>query len=204
MKKNYKGDASLSNQTIERKYANRTADLGADVVVPLAQAGICAAIIAALVFLVGRRVDATLYFGLGALLAVWLILLLDHRRALWIVERVAGVDLNQDGWTGEPETVRVEVVQRRGDNKGVSYIDLPVSASELRAIAQLILVRGVSFSRNSFAGILSQPRYNELAQVMEEKNLIVQLPGNRRVLTENGAAMLEQILYPDGVPSADD
>jgi hypothetical protein len=204
MKKNYESESELTSQTITRKYSNRTADLRADVVVPLSQAAICAALLTVLVLAVFRRPDAAIYVGLAALLVVWSVLLFDHRRALWVFENVSGLDVNRDGHTGEPSTVKVEVSQRKGDGQGMDFIDLPVSASELTKVAELILVRGATFSRNSFAGILSQPRYNELAQTMEARHLLIQTSGNKRFLTESGRRLLVKHLYPDGVPTEAD
>lgn len=139
--------------------------------------------------------------GLLALLAVWIFLLADHRRALWVVEKVTGFDFDGDGYTGEPTKVQVEFTRKGAGEKGMDFVDLPVSFDELHQIAQLTLVHGVTFSRNGLSPVLSQPRYNELAKIMEQRGLLIMLPNNRRVLTEKGAIALEKILYPDGAPN---
>jgi hypothetical protein len=138
-------------------------------------------------------VVAGLSFG-----ASWLWLLVDHRRALWSVERIVGVDLDGDGATGEPaQRVRVEVVENNGRQARIQYLDLPLSLDKLTDVAQAILEGGASLSRRALSDVLTQTEYNNLGPALVESGLARDLPGNRRELTGAGRSMLRELLEDD-------
>jgi hypothetical protein len=126
------------------------------VLIPLAQAiitavliGLATGIIAAWLGWPGWKLGITA----GCLTAVysWL-----SYRGRWaqILERLLGVDLNNDGFVGAPDPgpmppVRVELLQDEG--RAVDYIDLPASKEQLRELADGLQV-GRQFALTAWAG----------------------------------------------------
>jgi len=103
----------------EIRTPTRAPDLAGDVLVPLLQAGITGLLFAAGVVAVaaGSGYDGDLLaLGAGVCLSVgilaWLILLVDTRSLLRIVERLAHRDLDGDGQVGRPPTVERTVYLR--------------------------------------------------------------------------------------------
>lgn len=199
MNKKFEADAgAIDAQTVKRRYAHRSADVRADVIVPFLQSFVgCVAVTAALILL---QANPRIAAGVGILVfcVAWVILLIDHRRGLWMLEEFTGLDLDYDGVVGEPEpeVVRVEIVRDEQGARGMSFLDLPIKPSELRQIAELVINQGVAFSRDGLSGVLSQPRYNRLAQTMEDRGLLVKMSNNRRVLTKDGRATMKAVLNP--------
>ena len=84
----------------------------------------------------------------------WLILLGRWLGAVGRVERLLGIDLNNDGYIGdpepyEPEPVRIELIQDSG--RRCQFVDLPVSENQLIQLATGIQ-SGASFSEGQFTG----------------------------------------------------
>lgn len=104
---------------MERKEPTRPADLIADLLVPIGQAGVTggllasAATFAALQFDLVARADAlSLWVGLtlGIAAVAWLILLKATRALLYVIETLTGLDLDGDGAKGSPKrTLEVRV-----------------------------------------------------------------------------------------------
>jgi len=130
--------------------------------------------------------------GVLALAVATFVFVLQHRRLLWIVETMTGLDLDGDGERGEPLSVPVELVDREG--RKMRRFDLPLSNAELQAVATAVLRNGKAFSRPALRGVLSQGKFNRLAREMERRGLVVKLPGNRRELTAVGRATLRREL----------
>jgi len=74
----------------------------------------------------GRLAGVSFALGLSGSVVAFV---LGHRRAIWQRERRLGRDIDGDGYVGEPDTVRVEMVSDNG--KHSKYTDLPVSMDEL-------------------------------------------------------------------------
>jgi len=92
------------NYVREQRSPSRSAEVRADVVVPLLQSAVTglAGVVAGLAF---WGVRGGLALGLAVFCVTWLSLLMDHRRLLWRIERVSHLDLDRDGVRGEPEVV---------------------------------------------------------------------------------------------------
>jgi len=188
--------------TWERREPSRTAEMSGDVLVPLAQSGVTAVVGGVVGLLVAGPVAAGVAGGL-AFGASWLLLLADHRRALWMVEKISGVDLDNDGQVGDPgqaKRVRVEVVENNGRQARILYVDLPDSVNDidtLTDVARALLVDGANLSRDGLSSVLSQPQYNALAPALVDAGLAVRLRGNRRELSAAGRAMFRELLAND-------
>ena len=87
----------------------RSADVRSDFLLPALQATFTGALVAGVVaFVVWRSGDGDaggVFVGVAlvATLLVWVVLLGQHRRLMWAVERVLSQDVNRDGAIGEPQ-----------------------------------------------------------------------------------------------------
>jgi hypothetical protein len=136
---------------------------------------------------------------LGACLitvGAWLLLILDHRRLLWTVERWTGRDLDGDGQAGpppKPKTVRVEVAERARGHQTTRLADLPVSEELLTDVAIAVLRQGRGLSRGGLSHVLSDPAYRQLRRSMLEAGL-ARAEGKQTELTPAGRAYLRHYL----------
>ena len=104
----------------------RPAGFVSDVLVPLAQAAVTGALLAALLtvaaFALARDyIDAkpvAVWAGLALLImtGAWVPLLIGHHRLLWAWETLTGQDINQDGQIGKPEKRLLRVEHTDGDS----------------------------------------------------------------------------------------
>jgi len=124
-------------------------------------------------------------------------LLVDHRNALWVIERVTGQDLDGDQVTGDPlqvsppSTVRVELAEQHNGGQRLRWVDLPIGDDKLAAVAEAIQ-DGASFSRRGLSEVLTQGDYDKLSGAMLGAGLLHDV-GNKRILSGSGRAMLRQI-----------
>ena len=94
------GKTLQSGGSYERRAPARIGNLRGDLVLPLGQASVTALVGAILGgILSGWRIG--LVAGGVMFAGAWLLLLWDHRRALWVVERINGRDLDHDGAVGK-------------------------------------------------------------------------------------------------------
>jgi len=111
-----------------RKTPFRKQDIPSDVWVPLLQS-LITGILAAVVFSVitpqiaGWPWYAGLIIGLFVLAMAWTILLWAGRSMLWVIEEVTGVDINQDGHIGKPDTPLTKIEVKDGHSTRLA--DLP-------------------------------------------------------------------------------
>jgi len=190
------GAAMPAGASWERRQPSRTAELAGDVLVPAMQAIITGLVGAVVGGLVGGSPGAGLTSGAVVFGLAWLVLLLDHRNALWVIERVTGADLDGDQVVGKPEappptTVRVELRERHNGGQRLRWIDLPVGDDKLAAVAEAIQ-DGASFSRRGLSEVLTQGDYDKLSGAMLGAGLLHDV-GNKRILSGSGRAMLRQI-----------
>jgi len=101
----------------ERRAPTRSATVDGDVVVPLLQSGVTALVGGGLGLVAGRAiaggegaVGGFVVGSFGTFGVMWSVLLQQHRKALWAVERITGLDLDGDGHKGRPD-------RSKSDNK---------------------------------------------------------------------------------------
>ena len=186
---------------LETRRPARLADLRSDVGVPLAQAAVTGVAIGAVVGGLAGSVAAGLAASGGTFTATWLLLLRDHRRALWAVERIINQDLDHNGVVGEPPpalpVVRVELAQRNNGAESWRWLELPIDERKLGAVA-LAVRDGAPFSRRGLAEVLSQTDYERLAAKMLSAGLLHDVGSNRRVLSAAGRALMRRVVVAGG------
>lgn len=138
---------------LERLTPARVPEPWADVLVPACQALLTGALVAALViFLIGQLAPDTRgdlpAAWLGLALAItsvsWVLLLLDSRRLLWGLERITGMDLDDDDVIGELQTIEIHL-QEGGQTRIIGAQWLGMSDERLLMLAA-DLVRGRSLA----------------------------------------------------------
>jgi len=192
----------------ERRRPSRPATLESDVFVPGLQAlitgvtaGVCVGTLVAVAD--WPHLAATIGMGVaaGAMGATWLVLLGTHRKLLWEIERVSGMDWDQDGMVGEPPPpppmTKVEIVSERG--RRYRYVDVPLNDAELRSLADAVLRRGVGFARRALAAsdALIGEKYGDVMRAMLKGGLLRERgggPNSGVELTPAGRAFLRQYL----------
>lgn len=176
-----------------------------DVVVPLQQAAITAAVVtlpvAALTAAAGWPVYVPVIVGTISFTASWFWLLKDSRGLLRVTERIVNRDIDGDGRIGDepeiakPSRVQVEVTER--DPHGyhrMRFLDLPIDETNLQAFAKGILA-GKSFSERTWAGDgkpFSQNDFAALRDKLIDTGYARWKGGERRMgteLTAKGRAM---------------
>ena len=188
----------------ERRQPARRAEFGGDVLVPLTQGLITGVAAGAVGGLLSGSWTGAVVAGVCVFGVTWVTLLLDHRRALWTVERVTGRDLDHDGVVGEPEqrghncdhsppTVRVELAEDHDGGHRLRWFELPIDDHKLSKVAHAVLQEGAAFSRRGLAGVLSQHEYERLSSAMLDGGLLVDVGGNKRVLSGSGRALLRRV-----------
>ena len=185
---------------LETRRPARLADLRSDVGVPLAQAAVTGVAIGAVVGGLAGSVAAGLAASGGTFTATWLLLLRDHRRALWAIERIINHDLDHNGVVGEPPAppvVRVELAQRANGAESWRWLELPIDERKLRDVA-LAVRDGRPFSRRGLAEVLSQTDYERLAAKMLSAGLLHDVGSNRRVLSAAGRALMRRVVVAGG------
>ena len=100
----------------------------------------------------------------------------SSQRGQWLIEKIAGADLNKDGFIGRPEppapaeSVRIELIQDQG-RKG-DYIDLPYP-DKLPALAAGLLA-GRTFNQTAWTGrvgIFSRSEFDQVRDTLIERGL---------------------------------
>jgi hypothetical protein len=205
--------AIQAGATYEKRRPTRAASVASDVTVPAAQSAISGAIVGVIAGSGAALCGAgwhSLWWGAGAgALGVglaWLVILREHRAALWEVERIIGRDLDRDGHVGQPvptkrQPVQVEVVERdhRGRLKRMQWLKLPptVTDDHLQAIAHAVLIDGQDFSRRKLQDAMSVEAYGLLADAMLKGGLLRYKGKTQNAgveLTSSGRAFLRQFL----------
>ena len=188
------GEVIQRGGSYERRVPARVGTLRSDLVLPLGQAIVTALVGTILgVILGGWRLGVA---AGGVMFAItWLLLLWDHRRAMWVVEYITGQDLDRDGAIGkpEPQQVRVELVEDHRGGGRLRFLDLPITEAKLRDVARAVLGEGANFSRRGLGEVMSQADYERLARAMIKAGLLVDLPGNNRELSAAGRALLRRV-----------
>jgi len=194
------GDVAIpSGASWERRQPSGKAELIGDVLVPMLQATVTGIVGAMVGGLVGGHLGAAAIGGAVSFGLSWLVLLVDHRAALWAIETVAGQDIDGDQVVGNPDpepvsTVRVELAQRHPGGQRLRFVDLPIDDDKLSDVALAVLRNGSPFSRDGLSSVLSQTEYRRLSGAMVEAGLLHDLPGNRRELSASGRALLRRLV----------
>jgi len=102
-------------------------------------------------------------------------------RAMWMIERIAGADLNGDSFVGQPTqqqapalTAPIRVEVSRDEGRAVDFIDLPVKPEKLPQLARGLLA-GRSFNQTAWtgsAGIFSRSEFDALRDTMIQRGLL--------------------------------
>ena len=158
----------------------RADGLAERVIIPVLKAAIVALPTGALVgLLVGMLKLAwpVLYvMGITSLLAFLGVFWGSSKRGQWLIERIAGADLDGDGYTGEPipaphvTPVRVELVQDNGRHE--DWIDLPFP-EKLPELAEGLL-SGRSYSLSVWTGtggLFSRAEFEKIRDVLIGRGL---------------------------------
>ena len=193
----------------ELQRESRPADLVADLLVPLGQAGVTGSLVGGLIAYAVKALGypgeiLPLAGGLALAIAAgtWLLLLSDvRRRLLWAVERVTGQDLNHDGATGDPTKRVLEVHVKDGGQTRIVGADwLGIDDDRLIAFA-----RGVIGGRGLAEGAWAKDKtafpkgineYRKLRGRLLEAGLIQKVSAAGNVgfeLTHAGRAVLGRL-----------
>lgn len=141
---------------LELREPTRAATVESELIVPAGQA----AFTALLVLLLAADVCFVPWpwaglggLFLGVLLALWLALVVDGRKALWRLERSIGLDIDQDGDIGEPEPKRfvIELSQQTTAGRRTAWLDIPTTPEQFAPVARAA-VNGLSLSQDSWTG----------------------------------------------------
>ncbi len=150
---------------------------------------------------------------IGALtfVAVWL-LLQKRWLSLTNLEKLTGVDLNDDGVIGEPQITRIQIdeVTTQGHIRQSKYFDLPISEDKLTVLARGLL-GGRPFSEREWAGagrILSSNEFRSLRSEMIKRELLEMAnPKDQRqgyILTAPGRGLMKRFAgLPSPTPDGD-
>jgi len=157
----------LAGQEMTTEVPARPAGFVSDVVVPALQSLITGSLVGALViFLLGElgpewEIDPFKVW-MGVALAVsclsWLVLLGQTRRLLWAVERLTGLDINQDGATGKPQE-RLVVVNAAAGQEVARAKEHSARTSQFAQFVAGLAVRGTALA--AWEAELGRPTYVE-------------------------------------------
>lgn len=153
----------------------RAADVASDVVVPVLQAAVTGAVVGLAsigpVAFWGQSWVWCVAAGGGSFAVTWLLLLKDHRRSLWSIERIEGLVDAVLGDEPEPERerpvlgVKLEVKEKREGRKSSYKIqELGIDEETLRKVARMVS-NGIAFSTSGLSGSgkpLTRAQFEEL------------------------------------------
>ncbi len=201
--------ALATGATYEKRHPVRAAKREADVVVPFLQSLISGGVggvgVGTAAGLFGAGWDSLLWAGVGAAFGTglaWIILLGEHRKGLWNVERIVGKDASSKAdkqtQSAKREPIRVETLERSkyGHTRGMEYVSLPanVSESDVARLAHAILTDGCKFSRRELADVLSSDKFSGVQKAMLQGGLAQFANGRNKssgvVVTGSGRAFL--------------
>lgn len=143
----------------------RTPCLTGDCLVPAFQSAVTGALIGTLATLTLTWLDFPVAWWqvwiastLVTTTCVWLLLLGEHRRLMWTVERVLGADLDGDGVKGDPEE-RVVLVNSEQSRQIEAEREAARRVSQFAQFVAQIPVRGTA--AREWEGELGRGRYQE-------------------------------------------
>jgi hypothetical protein len=192
----------------DRAYLHTVA---AGAVLPLIQAGVSSVAtgILVLIILSSTRVRNFITWA-GVVMIIIFILVWIILQRHWITltaERVTKLDLNRDGIIGEPETLRIEVTDRKPGAWNQQIYNFPATAEEMRMLAMGVN-SGTGFKEAYWTGSgapFSQVKFRRLMSFLLGSKLIE--PNGRSSnqgykLTDLGGSIFER-LAPPPPPLAD-
>jgi len=198
--------------------AGRAASLESEVFVPTMQAIVVGffiglAIGVAWFFIVGGApvvaLAASFTAGSVAMAAAYILILIDTRRLLWVLEEWLDDDLDDDGRVGKPENVRIEVTYRdeEGNFEKMQFLDVPLEIGLIRRFAGLVL-DGRPLSQGVWTGsggLFSRSEYDQLMAELEARGMVTfknpAAPAQGRVLTRGGKVFFEQLAKSEYSPT---
>lgn len=190
---NFGGAAPNLEQVHERVTPMREPTIPGDVKVPLAQATITAAVIAASITVVTSPQHgsdwiptAILTFGV-TLTASWLWLLADHRSLLRTVERITQRDLNNDGRIAEQPIIKrvsFNAVEQTAAGRYLRSRRIDIPRGDEKAIVEM--ARGISadepFTQRRWAHLYNRDEFNTLRDTLIQHGYAVWRDSNDRKL----------------------
>ncbi len=204
-------EAVTAGASYEKRRPTRPATVASDVTVPLLQSSISGIVSGVFGGAAGAMAGLPHPLLIGAMSGAaglgfsWIILLREHRQALWEVERIIGRDIDGDGHIGrlvpKPEPVQVEVVQRDrlGRLRHMRWVNLPpfVTDDTLTGLAQAVLQNGRAFSRRKLDNVVSPEAYGPIKTAMLGGGLLRHRGKGEQAgveLTGAGRAFLRQFI----------
>ena len=167
-------EAEPERPPTETRIPARPADLVSDLLVPIGQAAVTGILLGTVLtagtVLLWPELDVNplglwAALTLGILTLAWLVLLLDHRRMLWAVERLINSDLDRDGARGEPEPQeRIVVVNAAQSARRAEQQALAQRRSEFARFVSRIPVKGTS--QRAWEGEIGREQYQEWRDVL--------------------------------------
>lgn len=155
---------------VETAVPARVASFTADLVVPLGQAVVTGAFVAGLATFAADRLgydgDLVVWF-LGWALAVsglaWVVLLREHRRLLWVLERATGADLDRNGHVGKPAE-RVVIVNAGSGQREQGRREEEQRRSDFASFVAGLDVRGTAL--REWERDIGREKYQEFRDVL--------------------------------------
>jgi hypothetical protein len=176
------------------------------VTIPLLQAVITGGLAAVCAFslVLVFRMDVSALAVAGVVFAVvtfgaWM----SYRgRWQWVIEKYLGVDLDRDGFIGQPEPVHqlppLRVIVEEDQGRHAEFIDLPYPEKLPQLAAGLLA--GRTFNQTAWtghAGIFSRAEFDSLRDTMIERGLLVwknpEAKAQGVVLTAPGRAVMRRL-----------
>ena len=165
--------APLNITSAYRKTPVRKMEMVADVLVPLAQAGISGLLVGGLttpLFAAAQNIPwyAGLYLGAVSVGLVWGFRLAASKDTLWVIEELTGSDIDGDGHSGPPPAYGVRAELKKDD--GWQFSTLPGTPSALHKFA-VTVNGGESFTeRTSYTSGLTQQEWEALRNTFISNN----------------------------------
>jgi len=182
--------------TTEYRTPARSAQVGADVLVPLCQA-------IATGFFLAIAIGAFTSLKVGALTfavvsgVAWTLLLLDHRRLLWSIEKVVNADIDHNGHVGPPpepgtlyinaDKARHTMTQVRAEQKRAAILRLVYLIDKLQSAGRPSGQKVLRGERLPYGYKCSDEFHSEVGTLLVDNGLAVRNSDNSWTLTASYA-----------------
>jgi hypothetical protein len=186
-----------------RRSPSHAPTMQGDVAVPVAQSIITGLLLggpvgAVLVYVTQLPWYAALCAVCAVMACAWLVLLVDHRRLLWGIERITHTDIDGDREVGPPEELRVELSHTDAvGNYHAQILSIPgIEADRLRQFAAAV-TSGKGLAVNAWTGsgaLFTRSEYDRLLAELQRAGLAAKGAGvSGWALTRPGRAVLAEV-----------